>query len=734
MKTKRIIAAVFAFAITITNFSIVAFAAEEEIQTDVSTEAISTETTVETTTTDVTEVSEESTETTTEAIEDDSVSEEDTTITKALSILSGETFTIGDESFNASIEGYKLKIYNDRGLAFEKDIDITPPGIESIALSVNGNILNIKEYGDVGRLLHDYNVEYNSSTGKFGKIDYSQSDNYSFTFQGVSFYAVKTRETKERISAEGWTEYDQYNYLSIYFSDGTPTSIQNELVWIEYGRTGGFAGYSPSAHISISGDKLIIHRIIEPGNPSKDILTTYVLDKSTNNLVKSGSTSDTQEVTEQMLLDKFVALYGEPVEYKSGDFDNDGVLDMYCRMPLKNNYFRRYFVTMDKIIDVTQEEYDRPYVDGGNSYYYFSLNDGSKFSITVETHSTSGSGLGQYIHIDKINKDGALSTASIDRQTKVKTISGLKSSIIDPYDLNSILSVNENGITLTYYDGATGSRHSVDYTYDESSNSFVSDGNLPKEEVTEQMLLDKFTALYGEPYYYESGDFNNDGILDMYCSIFKDGQNQTYFVTMDNIILAKSNGTSIGGSLESYIYFKTNDGNQFRFTLYYRGAAFYVRASCSIDKINSDGTMTAVNINGSEGISVLYDEYFNDNSIGDTILEYPNDIAQGKLFEPSNYFSSNGDIITINRYVYDGENAGVGSTNYTYDADKNAFVVAGSTNNSGNSSNGSTNGVSNSPATGDNFSVIPFTLSIALVAGAATVVGIKNRKKREIEE
>lgn len=541
MKTKRIIAAVFAFAITITNFSIVAFAAEEEIQTDVSTEAISTETTVETTTTDVTEVSEESTETTTEAIEDDSVSEEDTTITKALSILSGETFTIGDESFNASIEGYKLKIYNDRGLAFEKDIDITPPGIESIALSANGNILNIKEYGDVGRLLHDYNVEYNSSTGKFGKIDYSQSDNYSFTFQGVSFYAVKTRETKERISAEGWTEYDQYNYLSIYFSDGTPTSIQNELVWIEYGRTGGFAGYSPSAHISISGDKLIIHRIIEPGNPSKDILTTYVLDKSTNNLVKSGSTSDTQEVTEQM-------------------------------------------------------------------------------------------------------------------------------------------------------------------------------------------LLDKFTALYGEPYYYESGDFNNDGILDMYCSIFKDGQNQTYFVTMDNIILAKSNGTSIGGSLESYIYFKTNDGNQFRFTLYYRSAAFYAAASCSIEKINSDGTMTAVNINGSEFISVLYDECFNDNSIGDTILEYPNDIAQGKLFEPSNYFSSNGDIITINRYVYDGENAGVGSTNYTYDADKNAFVVAGSTNNSGNSSNGSTNGVSSSPATGDNFSVIPFTLSIALVAGAATVVGIKNRK------
>lgn len=476
MKTKRIIAAIFAFAIAAANLSVTAFAAEEEIQTDVSTEANSTETTVETTTTDVTEVSEENSETTTEPVEDESISE-DTTITKAISILSGETFTIGNESFTASIENNKLKIYNDRGLAFEKDIYNFPPATESIALSVDGNILNIKEYGDGGdRLLHDYYVEYNSSTGKFGDIDYSQSDSYSFTFQGVSFYAVITRDTQKRITAEGWTEYDQYNYLSINFADGKPTSIQNELVWIEYGRTGGFGGYSPSAYITISGDQLIIHRITEPGNPSKDILTAYVLDKETNNLVKSGSTSDTQEVTEQMLLDKFTAQYGKPWTYESGDFNNDGVLDMYCSV--FDNPARRYFVTMDEIIEVTNDKYDVLPWDGWKSYHYFSLSDGTQFSITIEHHSPAVlENVCQAIHIDRIDK-GLLSPVSIDGQEYVAVIDGYNlSSPIDVEDLNSIFSVNENGITLTYYDGATGSRKSVNYTYDAANNAFVSAGS-----------------------------------------------------------------------------------------------------------------------------------------------------------------------------------------------------------------------------------------------------------------
>ena len=517
MKTKRIIAAVFAFAIAAANFSVTAFAAEEEIQTDVSTEAISTETTVETTATDVTE-------TTTETVEDENTDEDTTIIEDVIepSLISGETFTIGDESFTASIEDYKLKIYNDRGLAFEKNISHFSM-IESIALRVDGNTLNIKEYDDSSRLIYDYNVKYNSSTGKFGDINNDGSESYSFNFQGVSFYANITRKM---------IGDDQYNYLSIYFAGGNPTSIQNEVVWIEYDRTGGFAGYGPATYINFSGDKLTISRIIDPYDSSKDILTTYVLDKETNNLVKSGSTSDTQEVTEQMLIDKFVAEYGEePYQKDFGDFNGDGELDAYFYFPWKQH---TYFVTMNNIIEVTKD-HDIPGADNGPTFSYFELNDGTKFRFTSRT-SCIYAGVHSWIYIDKINKDGTLSTASINGQESVGAVSCsvpfgntefCKS--IDTSNIDTYLTVTETGITLKYYDG-------------------------DKESIT--------------------------------------------------------------------------------------------------------------------------------------------------------------------------------STNYTYDAANNAFVVAGSTNNSGNSSNGSTSSISSSPATSDNFSVIPFTLSIALVAGSAAVVGVKNRRKK----
>ena len=471
MKTKRIIAAVFAFAIAAANFSVTAFAAEEEIQTDVSTEAVSTETTVETTATDVTEVSEESSETTTETVEDENT-DEDTTITKdniQATIISGETFTIGDESFTASINGINLEIYNSKGsLAFSTSLvyysDI------SIELSVNGNILTITQYDDCDRLENTASFEYNADTGLFGnEKDNSIYSNYTecdFEFAGKSLKAVRT---SKRVAS------DVYYYLSIYFSDGTPTNIQNELVDCVEGQTTGYTR-SVMSYIIIEDDTLTIRRIIDSQDSSKDILTAYVLDKDTNKLVKSGSTSDTQEVTEQMLLDKFTAQYGKPWTYESGDFNNDGVLDMYCSV--FSNPARRYFVTMDEIVEVTNEKYDTLPWDGFKSYHYFSLSDGTQFSITREHHSPAVlENVRQAIHIDRIDK-GLLSPVSIDGQEYVAVIDGYNlSSPIDVEDLNSIFSVNENGITLTYYDGATGSRKSVNYTYDAANNAFVSAGS-----------------------------------------------------------------------------------------------------------------------------------------------------------------------------------------------------------------------------------------------------------------
>lgn len=568
MKTKKIIAAVFAFAIAAANLSATAFAAEETpteaateaAATDVTEISEATETAESTETTETTETSEttvteketenntetdENAETTTEPEEVDGAAN-DTTITEdaPVFIKNGETFTIGDESFTASIDFNNLQVSNSSGVVFETTLfGFLVSDIKYVTLSVNGNTLNIKSYDSSDRLLHDNYVEYNPSTGKFGDIEYSNSyEKYSFDFQGMSFYAVITRETKERISAEGWTEFDQYNYLSIYFSDDTPTSIQNKLVWVEYGRTGGFEGYEILSYISTSDDTLTIRRIVDSDDSSQDILTTYVFDKEANDFVLSGSSSDAQEVTEEMLIDKFTENMGKPLEY-------------------------------------------------------------------------------------------------------------------------------------------------------------------------------------------QSGDFNKDGVLDMYCSILGSGSIDTYFVTMDSIILVSSNPMWIGGSSETHCYFTLNDGNIFRFTFRYRSSAGYIVAVCSIEKINNDGTLSPSTINGEDNVCVLYDDAILDD--GSIEIDYTKYITSEQTGDPYTFFSANGDSITIKRYIFDTDNDAVDSTNYVYDEANNAFVSSGSTNNSGNSSNGSTSSVSNSPATSDNFAVIPFTLSIALVAGAAAVVGIKNRRKQK---
>lgn len=556
MKTKKIIAAVFAFAIAAANLSATAFAAEETpteaateaAATDVTEISKATETAESTETTETTETSEttvteketenntetdENAETTTEPEEVDGAAN-DTTITEdaPVFIKNGETFTIGDESFTASIDFNNLQVSNSSGVVFETTLfGFLVSDIKYVTLSVNGNTLNIKSYDSSDRLLHDNYVEYNPSTGKFGDIEYSNSyEKYSFDFQGMSFYAVITRETKERISAEGWTEFDQYNYLSIYFSDDTPTSIQNKLVWVEYGRTGGFEGYEILSYISTSDDTLTIRRIVDSDDSSQDILTTYVFDKEANDFVLSGSSSDAQEVTEEMLIDKFVSEYGEEPYYKDfGDFNGDGELDAYFYLPWKQH---TYFVTMDKITEVTKD-HDIPGADNSPVFSYFELSDGTKFRLTSRTAGIYA-GLHSWIYIDKINKDGTLSTASINGQESVDVISCSvpfgDTEFCKSIDKNTILTITESGITLKYYDG---------------------------------------------------------------------------------------------------------------------------------------------------------------------------------------------------------DNETVTSTNYVYDEANNAFVSSGSTNNSGNSSNGSTSSVSNSPATSDNFAVIPFTLSIALVAGAAAVVGIKNRRKQK---
>lgn len=309
---KKVLAAIFALTVIGANLSMAAFANEPNsdipAETSAAVEPVEEETVPETITTSENAEEEPKTETetttTSETDEDETETEtskvtEDTEIVKDTAgpvITEGSTFTIGDESFTASIEDHKLKIYNSKGsLAFSKDIYNFPPEVKSVALSVNGNALTVSEYDDYNRLLYKNVYEYNAANDNFAedKDAHDNGNKWNFSFAGKSFTAVKTRETKERPSSQrDWMEYDQYNYLSINFADGTPTSIQNELVWVEYDRTGGFGGYGILPHIIIEGDKLTVRRIIDSVDSSKDTLTTYTFDEASNNFVKSGSTQN----------------------------------------------------------------------------------------------------------------------------------------------------------------------------------------------------------------------------------------------------------------------------------------------------------------------------------------------------------------------------------------------------------------------------------------------------------
>lgn len=246
-------------------------------------------------------------------------------------------------------------------------------------------------------------------------------------------------------------------------------------------------------------------------------------------------------------------------------------------------------------------------------------------------------------------------------------------------------------------------------------------------EVTEQMLLDKFTAEYGDPVSANYGDFNGDGQLDAHMSIFEEGRIVIYFVTNDSITFVKETDTAIGGSSEDYLYFTLDDGTKFVATLYHRGSAGYVTAGLGIDKIESDGSLTAVSINGESTVSVLTDDFIGDDGgIDPSYMEYTADLTDEQLFTPGTYLSSNGSTITINHYIYDSVKD-IGSNTYSYDKEKNAFVPYSAGAGTAGSNGGST-AVSNSPETGDSMD-IPAVMAATLIVGTAVAVSIKKKRR-----
>lgn len=368
---------------------------------------------------------------------------------------------------------------------------------------------------------------------------------------------------------------------------------------------------------------------------------------------------------------------------------------------------------------------------------YFTLNDGNRFSITFTRKSgneTYGKGT---LSIEKINNDGTLSPTTINGESSILVFTYLAKDY--PVDLNTFFSANGDSITINRRIFGTSDDvfDSTNYNYDEANNNFVVEGTVSdSQEVTEQMLIDKFVAEYGEePYNKDFGDFNGDGELDayFYCGI-AGGPTHTYFVTMNNITEVTTDHDSDFMTSPTTSYFSLNNGTKFRI---YSGHRYgYLGGSLwiYIDKINSDGSFSTASVNGENNVTIfLYHGPITDISISNEFISNFN-----SDFSNNTYFTVTENGITLK--YYDGDNESITSTNYTYDADKNAFVIGGSSsgdssnNNSGNSGNssnkGGTTSVNNSPATNDNFAAIPFTLSIALVASSAAVVGIKNRRKK----
>ena len=149
---------------------------------------------------------------------------------------------------------------------------------------------------------------------------------------------------------------------------------------------------------------------------------------------------------------------------------------------------------------------------------------------------------------------------------------------------------------------------------------------------------------------------------------------------------------------------------------------------------DKDGNLVPTNINGMQIGSVLYTGV--DGKVGWT---------EGYDWVLSDFFSSNGDSITINRSIAAFIDVSTSmqytltsdSTTYTYDAATNTFVATNATNNGSNdgkTDNGSasnapaTKNTSGTPKTGDTTTVPAVAVGLTLTA-AGVVAFISKRKK-----
>ncbi len=257
-------------------------------------------------------------------------------------------------------------------------------------------------------------------------------------------------------------------------------------------------------------------------------------------------------------------------------------------------------------------------------------------------------------------------------------------------------------------------------------------------EAAKKALYEVYAAKYKPAVSgYETVEYHIvDGVLTSATIVVEDQDEKvvkTFFVTKDGATLI--NSVRMGGMLygfESTDF--TCDGYQFYAQLVQPASDADVRSYLIIYVYDKDGNLVPTNINGMQIGNVLY-----------TGVDGKTGWTQGYDWVLSDFFSSNGDSITINRSIAAFIDVSTSmqytltsdSTTYTYDAATNTFVATNGTNsgtNSGKTDNGSasnapaTKNTSGTPKTGDTTTVPAVAVGLTLTA-AGVVAFISKRKK-----
>lgn len=492
MKMKKVLA--FIAAVSMLSVTGVNAFAEEAVVTD---EVVATEDMEEDA-----EVVETEIEATEESAAVEGVIEEDV-ITTAVDA----DFTIGDESFYTEVDSFYVVIYKitDKGSAIEVgrvELDSLVSNVDHY--EVYGNQLVIVCY--VNNRVATVDCYYDSVTGEFRYVNDTDNVEYNarkqaFELNGVSFIA----ELSNGQSSENGGALN----LSVYFEDGTATNLQDVQVIKDYiagDMQGSAVVHNVNNYFTVSRDNLIVYN--EDGMTGSRISKSYTFDKSTNSFVESSTIpddGDKEEVTEEMLYNKFISEYDGVLRVEQGldelkytEINGERVLFIKIH---DVNEVTTYYITKDDVVLINRVP--NGCMASAVSYKTFTC-DGFQFmGEVVSTHSDGGTH--SYITIYKCENDGTLTSTNIYSKLVHDYIyTDIGGGIFDyvgdkNWNIDDLLSVVDNTISLKYTINANNIYKTVTYEYDESTNSFVEPGQTPDEKTfTVEIPYTYFTVISGK--------------------------------------------------------------------------------------------------------------------------------------------------------------------------------------------------------------------------------------------